>query len=101
MMILNRKTKQRRSSGLEMHLTDHQLRLLEIVDEVRWGEEEKLNDYKYHLLRRALGEGDGVIAFEMEQAVSFRKANREISQGPDKGPDRSPWMKTWLEDPDT
>ena len=82
-----------------MHLTDHQLRLLEIVDEVRWGEEEKLNDYKYHMLRRALGEGDGVITFEMEQAVSFRQANRNIKQGPEPGHLRSPWMNTWLSDP--
>ena len=82
-----------------MHLTDHQLRLLEIIDEFRWGEEEKLNHYKYHLLRRAMGEGDGVIQFEMEQAVSFRQANREIKQGPEPGPMRSPWMDTWLDLP--
>lgn len=99
-MILNRNTKQRLSSGLQMHLTDHQIRLLEIVDEVRWGEEEKLNDYKYHLLRRALGEGDNVIVFEMEQAVSFRQANRDIKEGPKQGAERSPWMKTWLDNPD-
>lgn len=82
-----------------MHITDHQIRLLKIVDEVRWGEEEKLDEYKYHLLRRALGERDTVIIFEMEQAVAFRRANREIRQGPDDGPQRSPWIETWIKDP--
>ena len=81
-----------------MHLTDHQIRLLKIVDEVRWGEEEKLDVYKYHLLRRALGERDNVIVFEMEQAVAFRQANRDIKEGPPPGPERSPWINTWIKD---
>ena len=81
-----------------MHLTDHQIRLLKIVDEVRWGEEEKLDIYKYHLLRRALGERDTVIVFEMEQAVAFRQTHPQIKEGPTNALARSPWIRTWIHD---
>lgn len=82
-----------------MQLTDHQIRLLQIVDCVRWGEEEKLDLYQYHLLRRAMGEGDLVVSFELEQAAAFRQANPEIRQGPEEPSERSPWIRTWLKDP--
>lgn len=82
-----------------MQITDHQIRLLKIVDCVRWGEEEKLDLYQYHLLRRAIGEQDPVVTFELEQAASFRVANPEIRSGPEEPYERSPWIKTWLNDP--
>lgn len=83
-----------------MQLSDHQLRLLEIVDHVRWQEAEHLGIYEYHLLRRALGEHDMVVTFEMEQAVAFAQAHTEKPESPPEGtPGRSPWRRTWLIDP--
>lgn len=79
-----------------MELTDHQLRLLRIVDSVRWGETPRLNEYNYHLLLRALGQRDPVISFEMTQAVSFLKSHDlKPPPSPPPGPLRSPWIDTW------
>ena len=77
-------------------LTDHQRRLLEIIDQVRWGESPSLIEYL--LVRRALGEGDEVIQFELERAVEHYLLNREaMPESPAIGtPERSPWMRTWI-----
>ncbi len=83
-----------------MQLTDHQLRLLEIVDCVRWQEADRLGLYEYHLLRRALGEGDPVVTFELEQAVAWAQSHPEAPPSPPEGlPERSPWRRTWQGDP--
>lgn len=82
-----------------MEITDHQIRLLKIIDCVRWGEEEKLDLYQYHLIRRAIGEQDLVVTFELEQAARFRQANPDIRSGPEEPALRSPWIETWLKDP--
>lgn len=81
-----------------MELSEYQIRLLEIVDHVRWQEAEYLNPYEYVLIRRALGEGDKVIQFELEQAAAFVQAHPERPASPPPGPQRSPWMNTWLGD---
>ncbi|MGA0021028.1 hypothetical protein [Vulcanococcus sp.] len=88
-----------------MELTDHQIRLLKIVDSVRWGEADRLGEYEYVLIRRALGERDTVITFELEQAVAAMQARRaagqlEPSEAPPEGsPERSPWLDTWMRNP--
>ena len=80
-------------------LTDHQIRLLMIVDKVRWSEEEGLDEYQYRLVQRALGTKDVVIEFEMKRAVEFREWHRirkiDYPSSPPHGPLRSPWMETW------
>ena len=81
-----------------MDLTDHQKRLLELVDCVRFGEIEKLGAYEYHLLRNALGEGDVVVNFEMQQAVGFYTANPEAARPDDYQPR---WVETWIAHPIT
>lgn len=79
-----------------MELTDHQIKILKIVDAVRWNDVEHLNAYNYHLLRRAVGLKDVVITFEMEQACAFVRAhNMNPPPSPPPGPERSPWMETW------
>lgn len=79
-----------------MKLTDHQLALLETVDRVRWGEEDKLDALQYHQLRRALGVGDPVITMELELAVAHLNAHGGTPPpSPPPGSDRSPWMLTW------
>ena len=79
-----------------MELTDYQIKLLKIVDEYRWGEADKLDAYKYHLVRRALGEKDPVITFEMEMAARFVSFwGNNPPRSPKPGPLRSPWIKTW------
>lgn len=81
-------------------LTDFQVRLLQIIDEVRWGEEEKLDGFKYHLVVRALGLGDHVIAFEIDQAVAhYQHHNRNPPPSPPPGALRSPWIETWDVEP--
>lgn len=88
-----------------MELTDHQIRLLRIVDAVRWAEQDSLGPYEYTLLRRALGENDTVVTFELEQAVAALQARRaagvlESTTAPPQGsPGRSPWMDTWMRCP--
>lgn len=88
-----------------MELTEHQIRLLKIVDCVRWNEADKLGDYEYVLIRRALGEHDAVITFEMEQAVAAVRARRaagllDSTTAPAEGtPERSPWLDTWMRNP--
>lgn len=82
-------------------LTDHQIKILKIVDHVRWGEEDDLDLYKYHLVRRAVGQKDVVIEFELQQAVDHAQAFQ--GQGfptPPPGPERSPWIETWNVDLD-
>ena len=83
----------------EMELTDHQIRLLMIVDKVRWSEEEGLDEYQYRLVQRALGTKDVTIEFEMKRAVEFREWHRvrkiDYPSSPPPGPLRSPWMETW------
>lgn len=81
-----------------MLITSHQKHLLELVEAVRYGEVEKLGAFEYHLLRRALGEGDVVVNFEMEQAVAFYKANPNATR-PDGVQPR--WVETWQVDPIT
>ena len=79
-----------------MQLTDHQVMLLKIVDHIRWDESEGLDLYKYHLLRRAVGQKDHVIEFELKQAVDHQQAFQ--GQGyptPPPGARRSPWLETW------
>ncbi len=77
-------------------LTDHQIRLLQIIDHVRWAEEDELNAYEYQLVRRAMGQRCPVVRFELEQAVKFLVANdRNPPPSPEPGPDRSPWIDTW------
>lgn len=77
-------------------LTDHQRRLLLIVDQVRWGEPPTMVEYL--LVRRALGEGDAVITFELERAVDHYLLNRDaMPESPPIGShERSPWMRTWV-----
>ena len=89
------------SSGL----TDHQIRLLKVIDHVRWGEEEHLDAFKYHLLRRAIGQKDEVLEFELEQAVNAYtayaterglKIGDRLVDAPAEGTsERSPWMGSW------
>lgn len=82
-----------------MALSEYQTRLLALVDHVRWQEAEHLGVYEYHLLRRALGEHDVVITFEMERAVAFAQAHPDKPPSPPEGPERSPWLLTWASDP--
>ncbi len=89
------------SSGL----TDHQIRLLKVIDHVRWGEEEHLDAFKYHLLRRAIGQKDEVLEFELEQAVNaytayatargLKLGDRLVDAPPAGSSERSPWMGSW------
>jgi len=79
-----------------MDLTDHQLKLLKIIDCVRWGEEEGLGAYNLELLTRAYGNGDKLITFEWEQAAEWARAwDLKPPPSPEPGPLRSPWMETW------
>ena len=86
-------------------ITDHQIRLLKVIDHVRWGEEEHLDAFKYHLLRRAIGQKDEVLEFELEQAVNAYTAyatelglkigDRLVTSPPLGSSERSPWMGSW------
>lgn len=81
-------------------LTDHQIRLLQIVDKVRWGEEEMLDGFQWHMVRRAIGIGDHVVEYELEQAVNFyQHHNRKPPASPPPGARRSPWLETWDVEP--
>ena len=76
-------------------LTDFQIRLLKIADHVRWSEEEQLDAFKYHLVRRALGQQDHVVETEMRMAVEAMQAMEGMESPPIGSPMRSPWMLTW------
>lgn len=88
-------------------LTDHQIRLLKVVDHVRWGEHYRLDGFKYHMIRRAVGQKDPLIDFEFRLAVEElnRKGGADHAtnhpedpawQSPDEGTrERSPWMTTF------
>ena len=81
-------------------LTDHQIELLEIIDCVRWAEEDRLGPIEHHLIRRALGVGDPIIEFELKLAVDHELSyERKPPASPPPGPKRSPWMLEYL-DPD-
>ena len=86
-------------------LTDHQLRLLKICDHVRWGENYLLDSFKYHMVRRACGQKDQIVEFELQLAVAHLAAlggsqyvidNPDAIVSPEVGtPERSPWMETY------
>ena len=86
-------------------ITDHQLRLLKVCDHVRWGEEYMLDGFKYHMLRRACGQKDPIVEFELKLAINHLKAlggsqfaidNPDAIVSPDHGtPERSPWIETY------
>ncbi len=79
-------------------LTDHQIELLQIIDCVRWAEVNKLGPIEMHLVRRALGADDWIVAFELEMAVKHEKAYlRRPPTSPPPGPKRSPWMIEYLD----
>lgn len=70
--------------------------LLKIIDHVRWDEPDELDAFKYHLVRRACGQKDLVIEFELKQAADHQQAFE--GQGyptPPPGARRSPWLETW------
>lgn len=70
--------------------------LLKIIDHVRWDEGDALDLYKYHLLRRAVGQKDHVIEFELKQAVDHQQAFQgQGVSSPPPGARRSPWLETW------
>ncbi len=82
-------------------LTDHQIELLEIIDCVRWGEEEKLGPIEYHQIRRAVGVGDPIIFHELKLAVDHELAhNRRPPPSPPPGPERSPWILDYFDHDD-
>jgi len=83
-----------------VELTDHQIYLLKICDHVRWREEEGLTEIAYAQIRRALGENDAVIVFELEQASYYGRAHNP-QQAPKNKLARSPWVDTWARDPVT
>ncbi|MGB0873687.1 MAG: hypothetical protein ACPGSE_00390 [Synechococcus sp.] len=83
-----------------MELTDHQIALLQICDKIRWREEEKVDVWDFAQIRRALGDKDWVVLFEIEQASFFGQAHQP-KQSPPPGRRRSPWIDTWLADPVT
>lgn len=76
-------------------LTPHQVRLLMIIDHVRWGEADQLDAYQYHLVRRAMGQNDVVITFEMEQAAKALEMHGPRPSPPMGSVARSPWIDTW------
>lgn len=79
-----------------MELTDHQLKLLKIIDCIRWNEPEFLGPYNHLLIQRAYGQGDPAVCFELQQAVEWIQAwDRNPPPSPEPGPQRSPWMETW------
>lgn len=81
---------------MSKELTDHQVKLLKIVDHVRWDEDEELDLYKYHLVRRAIGLEDHVIEFELKQAADHQQAfSGQGHPTPPPGARRSPWIETW------
>lgn len=81
-------------------LTDLQLSLLETIDRVRWQENDQLDIFQFLRLQRALGEGDGLLLFELEQAAAFVLAHPEKPPSPPMGSvRRSPWKETWLANP--
>ena len=86
-------------------LTDYQIQLLKICDHVRWGENSELDGFKYHLVRRACGQKDAIVEFELKAAIAALEAaggaQRAIDH-PDEFPsppigsvERSPWMSTY------
>ena len=90
---------------MDRSLTDHQIRLLKVIDHVRWGEDENLDAFKYHMLRRAVGQKDEVLEFELDLAVQAYTAyateqglkigDRLVGAPPIGSPERSPWMSSW------
>jgi len=76
-------------------ITDFQIRLLKIADHVRWSEEDQLDGFKYHLVRRQLGKQDPIIEEEFKMAVDARLDLVDLESPPLGSPLRSPWMDTW------
>ena len=76
-------------------ITDFQIRLLKICDHVRWSEEDQLDGFKYHLMRRAVGQQDVVIEEELKMAAEAMPHMVDFDSGPHGSPLRSPWMDTW------
>ena len=86
-------------------LTDHQIRLLKVIDHLRWGEDDQLDGFKFHLCRRAIGQRDPIIEFEYKLAVEHLNElggpDRAISHpeefiSPPFGTAaRSPWMDSY------
>ena len=90
-------------------LTDHQIRLLKVCDHVRWGEDSELDGFKYHLVRRAVGQKDPIVEYELKLAITHLEAkggayhaieHPEEFESPPVGPERSPWMETYEVDLD-
>lgn len=91
-------------------LTDHQIRLLKVIDHLRWGEDDQLDGFKFHLCRRAIGQKDPVIEFEYRLAVDHLNAlggshraiahPEEFISPPAGSIGRSPWMESYDIDED-
>ncbi|QNJ25946.1 hypothetical protein SynSYN20_01619 [Synechococcus sp. SYN20] len=81
---------------MDKPLTDHQVKLLKIIDHVRWDENDELDAFGYHQVRRAIGQGDFVIEFELKQAVDHQESfSGQGFPTPPPGEARSPWIDTW------
>ena len=78
-------------------ITDFQIRLLKICDNVRWSEEEQLDGFKYHLIRRQVGKKDHILEEELKLAVDAMQSGllTDLDTPPRGSSDRSPWMATW------
>lgn len=81
-------------------ISDHQIKLLKICDAVRWNQVEYLHLYHYHLLRRAVGQKDPIVHFELTMATEFAQAwNNDPPPAPDEPSRRSPWMELYGVEP--
>lgn len=81
-------------------ITDHQIKLLKICDAVRWNQVEYLHRYHYHLIRRAVGQQDPIIHFELTMAADFASSwNNDPPPAPEDPYHRSPWLELYQVEP--
>lgn len=81
-------------------LSDHQIKLLKICDAVRWNQVQYLHLYHYHLIRRAVGQLDPIVHFELTMATDFALAwNNDPPPPPEEPFHRSPWLELYGVEP--
>ena len=78
-------------------ITDFQIKLLKVIDHVRWCEEEDLDGFRYHIIRRAVGQKDVIVELELKLAVEHMKIYQQnrFEVPPHGSVERSPWMESW------